>query len=289
MAKLDKSKSRADSIDSIQMLAIAIVLASLVLSTSIYFSASLLSRTNEQKTIVVNLPAINLQPVFNVSIPSGYTGGTAPAAAPYPAQAPSAAQQAANGCGVPTQGGAAAPAAKATVNVSGLPPKGAANAKVTAVIFSDYLCPFCKRAETTNAQILSQFSGKVNMVHMNLVIHGAPAHLQAEAAECAGAQGKFWEMHDSIFTDQKSDNVSLKAKASAITGIDTTKFNTCLDTGAMAARVDAQNAVAKSIGVSGTPSFVIGKNVGNMVNGQVVVGAQDISVFNTAINTALNG
>ncbi|VVB56509.1 Thioredoxin [uncultured archaeon] len=284
---------KTDDSNPLQMLAIAIVLASLVLSASVYFSADLLSRTIEQKPFTVSLPPMNIQPVLNITT----LGGAAPS---YPSAAPVQAPSAAPGCGVqapsaPSGCGAVAPGGsgtggtvKAAVNVSGLPPKGSAKARVTVVIFSDYLCPFCKRAESTNAQLLSQYDGKINLVHMNLVIHGQPAHVMAEAAECAGAQGKFWEMHDAIFADQKSDAASLKAKAAAIAGIDTAKFNTCLDSGAMASRVDAQNAAAGAIGAGGTPTFVIGVRNGDMVNGQMVVGAQDIGVFQQAVNTALN-
>lgn len=249
------------------MLAFSLILVGALISASIYFSISALNETLLAKNFAITITA----PVtVNASAPAPAAAAIVnPPPSPSPSPAPSAAP---SGCGT-APSAAAGNSPTRSVNISGLPPKGASNAKVTMVEFSDYLCPYAKRAETTDAQILAAYAGKVSIVHMNFVIHGQPAHQAAEAAECAGEQGKFWEMHDSIFTDQKVDAPSLKAKAAAISGIDTAKFNTCLDSGAMASRVDAQNAVASSLGVSGTPTFVIGTRSGNTVSGQLVVGS----------------
>lgn len=254
------------------MLAFSLILMGALISASIYFSINSLNETLMAKNFAIT---INTPANAAAQTPSTAGAGGSPAAAPSPAPVPTPSPSAApSGCGTaPSAAPSGGPSPTVSVDISGLPPKGSPSAKVTLVEFSDYLCPFAKRAETSDAQILAAFAGKVNIVHMNYIIHGTPAHQAAEAAECAGAQGKFWEMHDSIFTDQKVDVASLKAKAAAIPGIDTAKFDTCLDTGAMAARVDAQNAAGSKIGVGGTPSFVIGTKSGNSVIGQMTVGA----------------
>ncbi len=285
----------AEEANPTYILAFSLILVGAVLSASIYFSISALNDTLAAKNfaITINTPASTVQS------PSSAGTGTKTAAAPTPTPTPTPAPAAnPGGCGTaPSAAPSGAPAPSVSVDVTGLPPKGSPTAKVTMIIFSDYLCPFCKRAQATNDQILAAFPGKVNLVHMNLVIHGAPAHFAAEAAECAGAQGKFWEMHDSILTDQKADNASIQAKATAISGIDMAKFNTCLNTGAMAAKVDAQTAIGNRIGASGTPTFVIGTKSGNTVTGALTVGAlpfddytnagQTYSGFKTIVTRAL--
>lgn len=79
--------------------------------------------------------------------------------------------------------------------------EGDASAKVTLVEYSDFECPYCMNHASTLKQILEEYSGKVRLVyrHFPLSFH-ANAQLAAEASECAGDQGKFWEMHDKLFT-----------------------------------------------------------------------------------------
>ena len=266
---LHASHSKGSEANPVFLLAFSLILVGALISASIYFSISALNDTLMAKNFAITITA----PVtVNATVPpSAVIVNPTAAPTPTPTPTPSAAQP--SGCGTAPSGAGSGNSPTVSVDISGLPPKGSTTAKVTMVEFSDYLCPYCKRAEDTDAQILTDFAGKVNLVHMNFIIHGQPAHLAAEAAECAGAQGKFWQMHDSIFTDQQVDNASLRAKAAAIPGIDTAKFNACLESGAMASKVDAQNAAGSQIGVGGTPSFVIGTRSGNTVSGQLVVGA----------------
>ena len=182
-----------------------------------------------------------------------------------------------------------APAAPtAPVNVAtGTHIKGDVNAKVTIVEFSDFQCPFCKRFfDETEGQLNDQYvkTGKVKIYFRNypLPFH-QNAQKAAEAAECAGQQGKFWEMHDVMFTKGAGDGTGLAVadlkQYAADLKLDTTKFNTCLDTSATAAAVKKDSDDGQAAGVSGTPSFI--------VNGQLVVGAQPFSAFKTAIDAAL--
>lgn len=186
----------------------------------------------------------------------------------------------------PSQPTIAAPSAAGPVDVSADDDavKGDVNAPVEIIEFSDFECPFCQRFYSeTLPQIEQNYiaTGKVKLIYRDfpLSIH-ANAQKAGEASECAGEQGKFWEMHDAMFESTTGLGVaSLKAMASNI-GLDTAEFNTCLDSGAMAAEVRADMAAGTQAGVTGTPSF--------FVNGVKISGAQPYQVFQAAIEAALN-
>jgi protein-disulfide isomerase len=174
-----------------------------------------------------------------------------------------------------------------TVDLSGVELEhvlGDKDAPVTIIEFSDYQCPFCKKfyAETL-PQIKSNYidTGKVKFVYKDfpLSFHQM-AQKSAEAAECAGEQGLYFEMHDKIFEGQSILSLdNLKIWASEIDGIDVEQFNNCLDNGDYEAEVKADMIEGQQVGVTGTPGFFI--------NGQKIVGAQPYSVFEAAIEAAL--
>lgn len=135
---------------------------------------------------------------------------------------------------------------------------GPENAKVTIVEFSDFECPVCGRGYTMMKQVLEEYKDQIRFVykHYPLSFH-QNAQVAAEAAECAGAQGKFWQMHDQIFENQKQlSKQNLKQWAKDL-GLNTTKFNKCLDTNAMADKVNTDMQTGSNYGVSGTPAFFI--------------------------------
>lgn len=160
---------------------------------------------------------------------------------------------------------------------------GNPDAPVEIIEFSDYQCPFCARFfEQTLPQLEQNYidAGKVKLIYRDfpLSFH-QDAQKAAEAAECAGDQGKYWEMHDRIFGNQQSIGVdSLKQYAQQI-GLDTGQFNSCLDSGKYAEEVQKDFSDGQAAGVSGTPTFFI--------NGVKVVGAQPYSVFEQAIEQML--
>ncbi len=161
--------------------------------------------------------------------------------------------------------------------------KGDINAPVTIVEFSDYECPFCgKYVEETMPRIIENYvdTGKVKYVFRDfpLSFH-ADAQKAGEAAECAGEQDMYWDMHDMLFANQDALDVdSLKSYAEEL-GLDTESFNSCLDNGDMAEEVEADMADGAKYGVQGTPAFFI--------NGEMVSGAMPYAVFEDAIETAL--
>lgn len=167
---------------------------------------------------------------------------------------------------------------------------GSDKAKVTIVEFSDFQCPFCRVFfNDTYGQIKKEYidTGKVRLVfrHYPLPFHDA-ARPSALAAACAQEQGKFWQMHDKMFAEQAKKGTGtvaygvpeLKAWAAQV-GVNTSQFNSCLDSEKYASRVDTDTADGSKYGVSGTPSFFI--------NGELLVGAQPFAQFKAAIDAAL--
>jgi len=166
------------------------------------------------------------------------------------------------------------------VHVGTAPTKGALGAPVTIVVFSDFQCPYCARAEKTLMQIEKVYGDKVRFAFRNqpLPFHDG-ARPAARAALAAGQQGKFWEYHDALFAHQESlDRDSLEAYASEL-GLDLGRFRTALDSQEVGAQLDADLAEARRVSVVGTPTF--------FVNGRRVVGAQPLERFEALIDEAL--
>lgn len=162
------------------------------------------------------------------------------------------------------------------------------NGKVEVVEFSDFQCPYCQQfVRDAYAQIKSKYidTGKITFVfrHFPLTQIHPFAQKTAEAAECANRQGKFSSYHDLVFVNAKPDGVGLgiaNLKQYAITiGLDTVRFNQCLDGSEAASAVKTDLDAGGKAGVTGTPTFFI--------NGEKLVGAQPFSAFQTAIDKAL--
>jgi protein-disulfide isomerase len=193
----------------------------------------------------------------------------------------------------PAAAGGPDQAMNAQVSVEGEPFRGDKNAKLTLVEFSEFQCPFCGRhVRDTIATIDKEYiqTGKVKYVFRDLPLESIHknAFKAAEAAHCAGEQKKFWEMHDRLFENQKSlEPASLTAHAQAV-GLDTTKFQQCLDSGKHAAAIRKDITDASKIGISGTPTTVIGltqPNEGTIKVLRVIRGAQSLTVFKEALDT----
>ncbi len=172
--------------------------------------------------------------------------------------------------------------------------RGDKNAELTLVEYSDLECPFCKTFHPTMQQIMSEYDGKVRWVYRNfpLSFH-ANAKKEAEAALCVGKLGgteKIWDFIDTIFerttangTGFALDNLGPLAKE---VGVDQTKFQSCLDSGEMAARVDDETADGSQAGVQGTPTtFLVGKD-GKTIT--AFPGALPYAQVKAAIDTALS-
>jgi protein-disulfide isomerase len=196
----------------------------------------------------------------------------------------------------PAGGAPTEQAVNAIVSVDGDPTKGNKNAKVTLVEFSEFQCPFCGRhVRDTYPQIDKEYiqTGKVKFVFRDLPLESIHknAFKAAEAAHCAGEQNKYWEMHDRLFANQNSlEPAMLTAHAQAV-GVDTTKFQTCLDSGKYAAAIRKDIAEANKYGITGTPTSVIGltqPGEPKIKVLKVIRGAQSIAAFKEALDSVLN-
>ena len=149
--------------------------------------------------------------------------------------------------------------------------RGNLYAPVTVIIYSDFECPFCASFEGASGSIeqaKEAYGDSLRFVfrHYPLSFH-AEAKKAAEASECASEQGKFWEMHDLLFTDSQNGRLSsAQSKTDAQTlGLDTAAFNECLDSGKYSDMITQSAVDAENLGVRGTPNA--------FVNGRHVIGA----------------
>ena len=159
--------------------------------------------------------------------------------------------------------------------------RGKADAKITMVEFSDFQCPFCLQAYTTVKSLLKKYDGKVKLSYRDLPLLPTPPGVpgSAEAARCAGEQGKYWEYHDLLFENQ--DDVGREAflDHAETVKLDLEQFKTCLDSGKFKAAVQQDFQEGIRLGLTGTPGFFI--------NGVMLKGAQPLAEFEEIIDTEL--
>jgi protein-disulfide isomerase len=164
---------------------------------------------------------------------------------------------------------------------------GSVQAPVTMIEFSDYRCPFCAKFTTDIESAIKEKyidTGKVRLVYRDFAILGSESVRAAEAAECAGDQGKYAEYHDALFAahtgghpDFPPQQLSGFAKA---LGLHVPLFESCVSENKNAAEVEKDLKDGQAAGVTGTPTFFI--------NGKKIVGALPLSTFESAIEEALS-
>jgi protein-disulfide isomerase len=170
--------------------------------------------------------------------------------------------------------------------------KGSSAAAVVLIEYADFQCPYCAQfARRVLPEIEKRYvsTGKLRVVfrHMPLQEIHPQAVMAAETAECSRRQGKFWQVHDALFADQRLDEASLVEKARA-SGIDIQQFSECVR-GDGGVRVKQDLAAARVLGLAVTPTFLIGRQVGGAVKvQQIVTGARDVDVFTSALESLLN-
>lgn len=158
------------------------------------------------------------------------------------------------------------------------PSKGAQNASVTLVMFQDFQCPYSQRSQATVQQVMDAYPGKVKAVFKNfpMTFHKQAA-VAAEAALAAGAQGKFWEMHDKLFANpQKMEIDNLQQYARELK-LDMKRFNADVESRRFKTEVDEDIKAGRDAAVRGTPTFFI--------NGKKLVGAQPFAEFQKIIDS----
>jgi protein-disulfide isomerase len=173
------------------------------------------------------------------------------------------------------------PALRADVSIDGAPIRGEKKAPVTIVKFEDFHCPFCKTVQPTFKELLKKYGGKVRLVHKDLPLDELhpEARQAAEAARCAGDQGKFWEYHDVLYANApKASPADLKSYAQQL-GLKVESFDDCLSRGKARAAIQKDRSEAARLGLNGTPAFFI--------NGRELSGAQPIEAFAAIIDDEL--
>ena len=150
---------------------------------------------------------------------------------------------------------------------------GNMQSKVILIEYGDYQCPGCGAAFPIVRQVVEKYQKQIGYIFRNFPLYSLHpnAFAAAAAAEAAGQQGKFWEMHDKLYQEQNSWNqlsgetrTSFFASAADAIGVDSTKLRATLDSTDIKKKIDYDVALGKKANVSGTPSFFIdGKNVGD--------------------------
>ncbi len=194
--------------------------------------------------------------------------------------------------GQPARPAAPTPSVVKGVRIDDDPIKGDAKAPITIVEFSDFECPFCKRS---NDQVISKIdeeyikTGKVKLVFRDFPLgfhkQAIPA---AVAANCAGEQGKYWEVHDFLFQSRNNVNQAAVLNAAESLGLDKAKLQACMSDPSKVAEVNKDMEEGKKYGVRGTPSYFIGKTTDNgEIEGTFIRGAQPYPVFEEQIEEHL--
>jgi protein-disulfide isomerase len=164
----------------------------------------------------------------------------------------------------------------ASLNLENAYALGPKDALVTLVEFADYECPYCQKVAPDLGRLQGEFGVKLAIVFKDfpLPMH-QHAQKAAEAARCAGKQGKFWEYHDELFRSKQLDVDRLKQDA-LVLHLDRTQFEKCLDSGEEAADVQRDREEGVKLGLSGTPSF--------FANGHFYSGALDYGALHEIVD-----
>jgi protein-disulfide isomerase len=168
------------------------------------------------------------------------------------------------------------------IPVGNSPGTGPADASVTVIEFSDYLCPACKWAHPISKKIRDIYNGKVRWIFKDFPLNRHPgAEKLANAARCAGEQGKFWEFQDLLFDSEENPNAAMIDKFVRMLRLNPDQFNQCYKDGKYTQDVVKDKSDGSKAGVSMTPSFII--------NGRLNPGSMTMELFKKRIDEALAG
>ncbi len=172
-------------------------------------------------------------------------------------------------------------------DLSGVSMLGARTAPITIVEFTDYQCPYCQHFHmTTFAELKKAYidTGKVRFYSKDLPLDFHPNAMRAAmAARCGAEQGKFWELRDTMGANPNSLDMEHIVGFAGDLKLDTARLRTCIDSGKYKDPVQSDVLEAMKIGANGTPTFVVGKSVGNGVDGELMVGAMPFQMFDARL------
>jgi protein-disulfide isomerase len=160
--------------------------------------------------------------------------------------------------------------------------RGDPNAPITIVEFSDFSCPYCRKAESTMNELLAKYPGKLRVGYRDFPLKQLhpQAQLAAEASRCAGEQGKYWEYHDLLFASPNKQSREVLIEDARTLKLDDKKFDACLSSGRYKLQIDQDIQLGSRGGVVATPGFFI--------NGTFVNGAQPSAAFEKIIDEQLS-
>jgi len=171
--------------------------------------------------------------------------------------------------------------------------RGETGATVAIVEYADYECPYCGQYEhDIYPQISKDYiqTGKVKYFYrdMPLPMH-AHAMIAARAARCAGEQGKYWEMHDSLFAKQNAIREADMPDRAKELGLDSAKFSECFSSNRYVDDINRSAAEGQNMGIEGTPTFFVGKldSAGGVTNLKPIVGARPYEAFKSVLDELL--
>jgi len=185
--------------------------------------------------------------------------------------------------------GSGAPSGPVRTSVADAPSLGRADAPVTLVEFSDFQCPFCGRFFATTLPALKQDyidTGKLRYVFRDFPLDQLHPNARnaAAAAHCAGEQGKYWEMHDVLFQNQRALAPTQLTEYARTVGVAGPEFGQCVASGRYASQIERGLTDGAAAGVQGTPGFVIGRTMAaDTVEGTPIRGAQPVETFRRII------
>jgi protein-disulfide isomerase len=189
----------------------------------------------------------------------------------------------------PAQAPQPVPQPPVKVSLKGAPVLGKGDAPVTMVEFTDYECPFCRQFHAASFEELKRKyvdTGKVRYVSRDYPLPFHPRALPAaKVARCAGEQGRFWEMRHALITNAL-DTETMVNLAKGL-NLDQKKLQACIADQRIDKALQDDIADAETVGVSGTPTFVIGRSNGDSVEGLRIVGAQPLATFEGRIQSLL--
>jgi len=172
-------------------------------------------------------------------------------------------------------------APRTNVDVGAAPRRGSPQAPVTIVEFSDYQCPFCKRAQPTLRSVAAKYGDRVAFAYRDFPLDDIhpEARIAAESAHCAADQGKYWEYHDALFALSPALGRDKLFEAARQTGLNESAFSACVDARKYKPLVEKDAAEGQRLGVDGTPAFFI--------NGVNLTGAAPLADFEKIIDAEL--
>lgn len=172
------------------------------------------------------------------------------------------------------------------------PVMGKATSTVAIVEFADFECPYCRRHQQQTMPVLVEKyidTGKLRYLFMNfpLAFH-ARAEPTALAGVCAHRQGAFWAMREGLFKKQAALDQPMFLQLATELGLDSARFAACLEDPSVTAQVRAEVKLGESLGVQGTPAFVLGRvRDGVLTDATLITGAQPLATFERAIDGLL--